>query len=55
MKNKVTWKPPGLKAKRWRAASEMRGAANVLPAHTPMRRPRRRDMENRPPYAAPLP
>ena len=31
MKGKVTWKSAGLSAKRWRAASQARGPANLLP------------------------
>jgi hypothetical protein len=31
MKDKVTWRPRGLNAKKWRSASQTRGAANLLP------------------------
>ena len=35
MKGKPTWKPAGLRAKRWREASQTRGPANLLPAPKP--------------------
>lgn len=35
MKGKATWKPAGLKAKRWRQASQVRGPANLVPQPRP--------------------
>ena len=32
MKGKTTFKPAGLRAKRWREASQTRGPANLLPS-----------------------
>lgn len=49
MKTKPTWKPPGLKAKKWRAASQTRGPANLLPA--PLKEPERKRTGKQPPYA----
>lgn len=56
MKGKVIWKPSklaGLHAKRWRAASQTRGPANLLPEPHPLpMEPRRTKTGKKPPYAA---
>jgi len=42
MKGKATWKPAGLRAKRWREASQVRGPANLLPSPRLPEQPLRR-------------
>jgi hypothetical protein len=42
MKGKTTWKPAGLRAKRWRVASQTRGPANLLPMPKPPSQEERR-------------
>ena len=55
MKGKVTWKPAklaGLHAKRWRAASQTKGPANLLPEPHPIHmEPRRMKEGKQRPYA----
>lgn len=51
MKGKATWKPAGLHAKRWREASQVRGAANLLPSSKPPKQGvRRKKGGMQPPY-----
>ena len=49
MKGKVTWKPTGLKAKRWREAGKTRGPANLLPPSAPLKEKVRRKKSGSPP------
>lgn len=42
MKGKPTFKPAGLKAKRWREASQTRGPADWLPPQEPPKKETRR-------------
>lgn len=51
MKGKPTFKPAGLHAKRWREASQVRGAANLLPSPKPPKQQLRRKKGGmQPPY-----
>jgi hypothetical protein len=52
MKGKATWKPAGLRAKRWRSASQVKGPANLLPEPHPIHmEPRRMKGGKQRPYA----
>ena len=51
MRGKPTFKPAGLHAKRWREASQVRGAANLLPSPKPPKQQvRRKKAGVQPPY-----
>ena len=51
MKGKPTFKPAGLRAKRWREASQTRGPANLLPPlEAPKKEVRRKKGRKQQPY-----
>jgi hypothetical protein len=50
MKGKPTWKPAGLRAKRWREASQTRGFTNFLPERQAARVTARRKKAALKPY-----
>ena len=51
MRGKPTFKPAGLRAKRWREAAQVKGPANLLPAPKPPKQEvRRKKAGVQPPY-----